>query len=39
MELSKISEEMAHTEDYFKIAIELELKKLITIITLMRKKY
>ena len=28
MELSKISEEMAHTEDYFKIAIELELEKI-----------
>lgn len=28
MELSKISEEMAHTEDYFKIAIELELDKI-----------
>lgn len=28
MELSKISEEMAYTEDYFKIAIELELEKI-----------
>jgi uncharacterized protein YsxB (DUF464 family) len=28
MELSKISEEMANTEDYFKIAIELELEKI-----------
>ena len=28
MELSKVSKEMAHTEDYFKVAIELELEKL-----------